>query len=100
MLGGDVVVLEIGGLAKSLLERLVERRAEARLRGCAGDARQFFLDLVQLGFEPLGRHTDLFEDGGNHALAVFNERQQEVDGLQLRVAELGSVRLRLLDRLL
>ena len=71
--------------------------------GCAdraGDARQFFLDLVQVGFKPLGGHTDLFKHGGDHALAVFDERQQQVDGLQFGVAELGRVRLRLLHRLL
>ena len=43
---------------------------------------------------------DLFENGGNHALAIFNERQQQVDGLHLGVAELGCTRLRLLHCLL
>ena len=73
---------------------------EARLRGCAGHARQFLLDLVQVALEPLGGHADFFEHGGDHALAVFNERQQQVHGLQLGVAELGGARLRLLHRLL
>ena len=100
VLGGDVIVLEVRGFAEGLLERLGERRAETRLRRSACDARQFLLDLVQVALQPLDRHTDLFEHGGDHALAVLNEREQQVDGLQFGVAELGSMRLRLLHRLL
>ena len=40
------------------------------------------------------------EHRGDDALAVFNERQQQVHGLQLGVTQFGSARLRLLDRLL
>ena len=100
VLGGDVLVFEVCGFIKGLVEGLVERRAEARLRRGAGHARQFFLDLVQIALEPLDGHTDLFEHRGDDALAVLDEREQQVDGLQFGVAELGSARLRLLDRLL
>ena len=55
---------------------------------------------VQVALQPLGGHTDLFEHGGNHALAVLNERQQQVHGLHLGIAQLGGARLRLLHRLL
>jgi hypothetical protein len=85
---------------KGLLEGLVERLADARLRRGTRHARQFFLDAVQVALQPLRGHTDLFEHGGDHALAVLNEREQQVHGLQFGVAELGSARLRLLDRLL
>ena len=100
MFGGNVLVLEVRGFAEGLLESFVERLAQARLRGRAGHARQFFLDAVQVAFQPLGGHTDLLEHGGDDALAVFDERQQQVHGLHLGVAELGSARLRLLHRLL
>ena len=100
VLGGDVLVFEVRRLAKGLLQRLVERLAQARLRGRAGDARQFFLDAVQVALQPLRGHTDLFEDGGNHALAILDQRQQQVYGLQLGIAQFGGAGLRLLHRLL
>ena len=55
---------------------------------------------VQFALQPLGGHTDLFKHGGDDALAVFKQRQQQMDGLHLGVAELGGARLRLLHRLL
>ena len=100
MLGRDVLVFEVGGFLEGLLQRFVQRLAQARLRGRTGHARQFFLDAVQVALEALGGHTNLFEHGGDHALAVLDERQQQVHGLQLGVAQLGGARLRLLNRLL
>ncbi len=100
MLGGNVLVLEVRGLAEGLFKSLVQRLAERRLRGRAGHTRQFLLDAVQVALQPLDGHTDLLEHGGDDALAVLDQRQQQVHGLHLRVAELGGARLRLLHRLL
>ncbi len=100
MFGGDVVVFEVRRFAKGLFEGLVQRLAHAGLRSRAGHARQFFLDAVQIAFEPLDGHTDLFEHGGDHALAVLDQRQQQMYRLHLGVAQFSSARLRLLDRLL
>ena len=92
--------LKFAASRKAWSSDLVQRLAQARLRGRAGHARQFLLDLVQVALQPLGGHADLFEHGGNHALAVLDQRQQQVHGLDLGVAELGGARLRLLHRLL
>ena len=101
MLGGDVLVLEVGGFLEGLVE---DARFSAWLRpgwaAGAGDARQFFLDRVQIAFEPLGGDADLFKDGGDDAFAVFEQGEQEMDGLDLGVAEFGGALLRLLDCLL
>ena len=51
-------------------------------------------------FEPFGGDTDFFKHGGDDALAVFEQGEQEVDGLDLGVAEFGGALLRLLDCLL
>ena len=71
--------------------------------GCAArscDARQFFLDGVQVVLEPFGGHTDFFEHSGDDAFAVLKQGEQEMDGLEFGVAELGCALLCLLDRLL
>jgi len=96
----DILVLEVRGFAKRLLQSFVQIGAGAGLRRGTCDTRQFLLDLVQVVLEALGRDTDLFQHRGDDALAVLDQRQQQVDGLHLGVAESGSSGLRLLHRLL
>jgi hypothetical protein len=57
-------------------------------------------NLVQVVFQPLGGHTDLFKHRRNHALAVLNQRQEHVHRLHFGVAQFRGMRLRLLHRLL
>jgi hypothetical protein len=100
MFRGNVLVLEVRGLAKCLVQHLIERLAHAGLRGGSGHTRQFLLDLVQVVLQPLGRNANLFEHGGNHALAILDQRQQQMHRQHFGVAELACPRLRLLHRLL
>jgi hypothetical protein len=51
------------------------------------------LDLMQVVFQPLGGHTNLFQHCGDYAFAVFHQRQQQVHGQHFRVAELAGPRL-------
>ena len=46
MLGRNVLVLEVRGLAKCLLQHSVQRLAQTGLRGSPGHPRQFLLDGV------------------------------------------------------
>ena len=80
VLGGDILVFEVCGFAEGLLQRLVERLAQTGLRGAPATRGSFSSIWCSSCLEPLGGHTDLFEDGGDHALAVFDQRQQEVTG--------------------
>ena len=72
---GNVLVLEVRRLAESLLQRPVQRVAQPRLACRSRNPRQFLLDLVQIAFQPSGRHTNLLQHRGNHALAIFHQRQ-------------------------
>ncbi len=100
VLGGDVLVFEVVGLLEGLVERFVERLAQAGLRGRAGYTRQFLLDRCRsLSSRSVG--TPIFSStGGDYALAVLEQSQQQMHGLELGVAELGRAILRLLHRLL
>ncbi len=96
----DVLVLEVRRFLEGLVEDAGERLACVGLRGRSCHARQFFLDGVQFVFQPLGGHADFLQHGGDHALAVFKQSQQQVHGLHFGVAEFGCARLRLLHCLL
>ncbi len=98
--GRDVFVLEVRSFLESLLDDLVQRLADAGLRGRARDPRQLLLDLVQAALQPFGGNTDLPQHGGNHSLAVLDQRQQQVRGHNLGIALLRRALLRLLHRLL
>jgi len=100
VLGGDVLVFEVGRLAECLVEDLVEGLTQAGLGGRTSDTRQFFLDLVQLGFKPFGGNTDFFEDCGDDTFAVLDQRQQQMDGQQFGIAQCAGAGLRLLHCLL
>ena len=79
-------------------EAVADHRNAAR--GRAGHTRQLLLNSVQVVLQLFHGHTDLLEHGGNHAFAILNQRQQQVNRLHLRVSEHGCARLRALDRLL
>ncbi len=70
------------------------------LRGSARHTRQLFLNAMQVVLQPLGGNTNLLQHRRNHALAVIDQRQQQMHRQHLRVAQLGRLRLRLLHRLL
>ena len=100
MFGRDILILEVCRLAKRLLQDFVERIAHAWLRRGAGHSREFLLNTVQIALQPFNRNADLFEHRGNHTLAIFDKGQQQMDGLNLGIAEFGRPLLCLLHRLL
>ena len=100
MLGGDVFVLKVCRFAKRLFKRFVEHIAQAGLGCRTGNTRQFFLERMQIALQPFGGNTDLFKHRRDDALAVFNERQQQMQRLHLGVAKSGGALLRLLQCLL
>ncbi len=100
VLGRNVLVLEVCCLAEGLLQYFVQRLAQGRLLRRTGHARQLFLHLMKLELQPLGGNANLVEHGRNHALAVFDQGQQQMHRLNFRIPQFGGPRLRLGHRLL
>ncbi len=96
----DVLILEVGGFGESLLHGLGKPAGEARLALRAGDAGKLLFNLAEVRFEALCRHADFFENGQDDALAVRDQRKQEVHGLQFGVPEFRRLADRLLHRFL
>jgi hypothetical protein len=86
VLGGDVVVLEVFGFLEGVLEDFVEGVAEAGLGGRALD----FGELGDGGAEGVGERldgdADLFKDGEDDALVIFEEGGHEVQREDFGVA--------------
>ncbi len=93
MLGRNVLVLERRSLAKRLVKDFIERLAHTGLARRAGNARQFLLNRMQLMLQPFRRHANLSQHGRDHALAVLDQRQQQMDRLHLGISEFRSPRL-------
>ena len=70
------------------------------MRRRPGNPWQLLLNGVQIALQPFRGNADLLQHCGNHALAVLDQRQQQVHRLHLRVAKLSRSPLRLLHRLL
>ena len=100
MLGRDVLVLEVSRFLERLFDGFVEPVRQARLALRTRNSRQFLLDRVQLGFQPLHGNANFFEHRQNHALAVCDQAQQQMHRLQLRIAQLRGLRDCLLHCLL
>ncbi len=91
VLGRNILVLEIGGFLESALQQLVGRLGEADLRGsAAGNFRQALDLAVSLAEHSLRTNADFLQHGQNDALFVFEQRRQQVQRQQFRVAVLGG----------
>jgi hypothetical protein len=92
VLGADVVVAQLEGLAQRELEDLLGPRGEGdvaagRLAALADD----LLDLVAHGLEG---DAELLEGLGSHALALVDEAEQDVLGADVVVVEQAGLLLR------
>ena len=86
VLGGDVVVLEVGGDLLGEVEEPHERRREARFGVFAGDVRELRESLRDL-LRGLARgDTHALEKRRDDSTFLFDEGRREVLGRHLRVA--------------
>ena len=93
MLGRDELVLHRVGFALGGFEHLVQFRAQLRRRaaGDVGEMAQFGLDdLVQLR----AIDADLVQDRPDDAVLFGQQRGQQVQRIDLRIAAIGRQRLR------
>ena len=101
VLGGDVVVLEVGRLFEGVLQHLRSGIGKMRLRGAAAGNFRQLLDLAHgLGLHVWHVQSHALQQRRNDALAVFDQRGQNMDRLQLRIAVLAGEIVRPLHRLL
>ena len=99
VLGRDVLVLEIVGFLESALQQLGWPRWRAwpgrlRRRRPSGKLLDLAIDLVQHG---LRADADLFQHRRNNAFLVLEQRRQQVQRQQLRIAVLGGELVPALD---
>ena len=92
MLGRDIFVFEIVGFLERLLQHLVDlRRHGGLLRAAAarnlGQLLNLFVEIAEHG---LRTDTDLLQHRRNDAFFIFNQRRQQMERCQLRIAVLGS----------
>ena len=97
MLGGDVLVFEIGGLFKRLLQQLVDFVGERGLDGFSGDLGEFLDLFVDFGQDGLRADADLFEHRRNDAFIVFEQRGEQVKRAQFGITVLRGELVRTLD---
>ena len=91
VLGRNVLVLEIGRFLEGALQKFVGRLGERGLGGSAAGNFGQALDLaVGLAQHGLRTNADLLQHGQDDAFFVFEQRRQQVQGQQFRVAVLGS----------
>ncbi len=82
VLGGDVLVLQSLCFVKSALQNLIRSRAQVLLRH-ARNFRQPRNLLFNLARQPHGRHSELFQQRRNHAVALRRQRPKQVQRLDL-----------------
>src|SRR5579871_2489659 len=90
MLRGDVLVLEVAGFFESLFQQLVDLVRHRGLRSFSGNLRQLVDIAVDLAQDGLRTDANLFEHRWNDAFFVFEQRCQQMNWQQLRIAMLGS----------
>ena len=101
VLGRNVLVLEIGGFLESALQKFVGRLGEADLRSsAAGNFRQALDLAISLAQHGLRTNADFLQHGQNDALFVFEQRRQQMQRQQFRVAVLGGEVVAALHRFL
>ena len=101
MLGGDVLVLEIGGFLEGAVQKLVGGLRERRPARPPPETLGRRLDLaVRLAQHGLRTDADLLQHRRDDAFFVLQQRRQQMDRQQLRIAVLGGEFVRALHRFL
>src|SRR5271157_2597747 len=91
VLGGNVVVLEIGRLFEGVFQHLRSGIGKMRLRGAAARHFRQSLDLAHgLGLHRGHMKPHALQKRRNDSLTVFDERGQDVDRLQFRITVLAG----------
>ena len=90
MLGGNVFVLEVGSFFESLLEQLVDFIRKHGLSGASRNFGQLFEFAINLAEHGLRSNADLFQYRRNDAFLVFEQRGQQMQRLEFRIAVLGG----------
>ena len=86
VLGGDVFILEVVRFFEGTIQNLVQDIGNIRLRRTSRHLGQLFdlaVHLVQHGLRP---HADLLENRRHDALAVLEQRRQQMDRHQFGIA--------------
>jgi len=100
VLGGEVVVAEVGALGVGGLEHLIGVRRElGLLGGLPVDLGQTGQGLVRAVADRLGGHADPLEHRQHDALGLADQRGEQVLGCDLRVVPFAGERLRGAERL-
>ena len=99
--GGDVLIVEVGGLLKSLLEDGASGRRGLSLQGAPGPKRwQLVNQAPCLGQDCLAVDANLAQHRYHRAFAVGEEAGKQMEGHELGVAALGGEMAGGLHRLL
>ena len=98
VLGGDVLVLEVGGFFEGSVEHLAESLAEAGLLCRPLDLGQPGDETVHPGEKLLYGHAHLVENREDDALLILKQRGHEVNRQRFRVAVVAGQPDRALDR--
>ena len=99
MFGADVIVLELGRLGLRGIERLFQIAAGVGIAGALDlvPAREFGL---QIRLQPGDRHADAFQQVGDQAFGLADERQREMFAVNFLMRQFAREALRLRQRLL
>ena len=92
VLGRDVLVAELAGLALGEAQDVHQLAAGGRLVGAGGDRRELVERRVELGADRLRAGAELAQDGPDDALGLFEQRDEQVLGLGLGVLAGGRDR--------
>src|SRR5580704_9402522 len=90
MLCGDEFILELLGLFEGAIEYLIERSRRSRLRGAAAYLGQFAKGFLHFCPQLRCGYAHFFEDRNDDALAVFNERREQMKRQDFSIAVLVS----------
>ena len=91
VLGRNVLVLEVGGFLEGAFQKFVGRLGERGLRGsAAGNLRQALDLAVDLAEHGLRTDADLLQHRRHDAFFVLEQRRQQMQRQQFRIAVLGG----------
>ena len=100
VLGRDVLVVELAGLALGEAQDVHQLAAGGGLLGARGDRRELVEQLLGLRADRAGAGAELAQDGTDDAVGLIDQRDEQVLGLGLGVVAGGRHRDGGLQRLL
>src|ERR1017187_4338783 len=98
--GGDELILEADGLVEGVLQDLVERRGEVHAGLHVAGFGQGGQEAFGLGHDGVGVDTAFLQHGPDNALALFGERDEQMQRVHDLAAVLFGQRLALLQGVL